>query len=154
MYICCVVAFEEETFYRPHVTNVTDTISWQGHLNRVMQLNWLYFCGIYQTLLLKVWPNTALGCSCQSIFMPQLQHLCSAGLVSMYYPREMKASISSVQSIKLHRILAWDLKQRPLGTHFGVVTTILPMHTDVLFHFWIGCSITWHHLTLIPTLNF
>ena len=33
--------------------NVTDTISWQGHHDRVMQLNWLYFCGIWQMMPLK-----------------------------------------------------------------------------------------------------
>jgi hypothetical protein len=31
--------------------NVTDTILWQGHHDRVMQLNWLYFCGICQMTL-------------------------------------------------------------------------------------------------------
>ena len=60
--------------------NVTDTILWQGHHDRVMQLNWLYFCGICQMMPLKVWPNTALGCNHQSICMPQLQPLCSAAL--------------------------------------------------------------------------
>ena len=34
--------------------NVTDTISWQGHHDRVMQLNWLYFCGICQLMPLKL----------------------------------------------------------------------------------------------------
>ena len=51
--------------------NVTDTILWQGHHDRVMQLNWLYFCGICQMMPLKVWPNTALGCNHQSICMSQ-----------------------------------------------------------------------------------
>ena len=55
--------------------NVTDTILWQGHHDRVMQLNWLYFCGKCQIMPLKVWPNTALGCNHQSICMPQLQLL-------------------------------------------------------------------------------
>ena len=41
--------------------NVTDTILWQGHHDRVMQLN--YFCGICQMMPLKVWSNTALGCN-------------------------------------------------------------------------------------------
>ena len=61
--------------------NVTDTILWQGHHDRVMQFNWLYFCGIYQMMPLKVWPNTALGCNHQSISMPKLHPLCSAALV-------------------------------------------------------------------------
>ena len=30
--------------------NVTDTILWQGHHDRVIQLNWLYFCGICQMI--------------------------------------------------------------------------------------------------------
>ena len=34
------------------------TISWQGHLNRVMHLNWLHFCGICRMIPMKVWPNT------------------------------------------------------------------------------------------------
>ena len=51
--------------------NVTDTILWQSHHDRVMQLNWLYFCGICQMMPLKVGPNTALGCNHQSICMPQ-----------------------------------------------------------------------------------
>ena len=31
------------------------------HHDRVMQLNWLYFCGICQMMPLKVWPNTEGG---------------------------------------------------------------------------------------------
>ena len=62
-------------------------ISWQGHHDRVMQLNWLYICGICQMMPLKVWPNTALGCNHQSICMPQLQPLCSAALVPNVLPR-------------------------------------------------------------------
>ena len=64
--------------------NVTYTISWQGHHDRVMQLNLLYFCGICQMMRLKVWPNTAQGCSHQSILMPQLQLL----RYPMYYSVE------------------------------------------------------------------
>ena len=72
--------------------NVTDTILWQGHHDRVMQLNWLYFCGICQMMPLKVWPNTALGCNHQSICMPQLQPLCSAALVPNVLPRRDEGS--------------------------------------------------------------
>ena len=72
--------------------NVTDTISWRGHHDRVMQLNWLYFCGICQMMPLKVWPNTALGCNHQSICMPQLQPLCSAALVPNVLPRRDEGS--------------------------------------------------------------
>ena len=53
-------------------------ISRRCHHDRVMQLNWLYFCGIWQSLPLKVWPNTTVGCNHQSVCMPQLQSLCSA----------------------------------------------------------------------------
>ena len=41
----------------------------------VMQLNWLYFCGISKLIPLKLWPNTAQGCNNQSTCMPQLQLL-------------------------------------------------------------------------------
>ena len=37
---------------------------------------------------LKVWPNTALGCNHRSICMPQLQPLCSATLVPNVLPRK------------------------------------------------------------------
>ena len=37
-----------------NTVNVTDTISWQGHHDRVMQLNRLYFCGTCLTMPLKV----------------------------------------------------------------------------------------------------
>ena len=70
--------------------NVTDTILWQGHHDRVMQLNWLYFCGKCQMMPLKVWPNTALGCNHQSICM--LQPLCSAALVPNVLPRRDEGS--------------------------------------------------------------
>ena len=72
--------------------NVTDTILWQGHHDRVMQLNGLYFCGICQMMPLKVWPNTALGCNHQSICMPQFQPLCSAALVPNVLPRRDEGS--------------------------------------------------------------
>ena len=72
--------------------DVTDIILWQGHHDRVMQLNWLYFCGICQIMPLKVWPNTALGCNHQSVCMPQLQPLCSAALVPNVLPRRDEGS--------------------------------------------------------------
>ena len=71
-----------------------------------MQLNWLYFCGIRQLIPLKLWPNTAQGCSHQSTCMPQSQPLCSAALVPMYYPEGMKARVSPVQWSKPYSILA------------------------------------------------
>ena len=81
-----------------HFAHVTDTILWQGHHDRVMQLNWLYFCGICHMMPLKVWPNTALGCNRQSICMPQLQPLYVQLLwYPMYYPEGMKARVSPVQ---------------------------------------------------------
>ena len=69
-----------------NVINVTDTILRQGHHDRVMQLNWLYFCGICHMMPLKVWPNTALGCNHQSICMPQLQPLWGSGLLRFIRP--------------------------------------------------------------------
>ena len=60
--------------------------------DRVMQLNWLYFCGICQLIPLKVWPNTAQGCNHQSTCMPQLQPLCSAALVPNVLPRRDEGS--------------------------------------------------------------
>ena len=33
----------------------------------------------------NVWPNKALGCNHQLIYMPQLQPLCLADLVTMHY---------------------------------------------------------------------
>ena len=68
--------------------NVTDTISWQGHHDRVMQLNLLYFCGTYQLIPLKLWQNRAQGCNHQSTCMPQLQPSNYVQLLwyPMYYP--------------------------------------------------------------------
>ena len=74
------------------LVNVTDTILWQGHHDRVMQLNWLYFCGICQMMPLMVRPNTALGCNHQSICLPQLGPLCSAALVPNVLPRRDEGS--------------------------------------------------------------
>ena len=72
--------------------NVTDTILWQSHHDRVMQLNWLYFWDKCQMMPLKVWPHTALGCNHQSICMSQLQPLCSAALVPNVLPRRDEGS--------------------------------------------------------------
>ena len=80
-------------FYRIVNVNVTDSVSWQGHHDRVMQLNWLYFCGICQMISMKMRPNTVLGFNHQSICMPQLQPSCSASLGPMYYPGGMKARV-------------------------------------------------------------
>ena len=90
-----------------------------------MQLNWLYFCGICQTMSLNVWPNTAIGCNHPLVCMPQLQPLCSAVLVPMYYPEWMQAWVSPVQLIEPDRILApsRDLNQRPPGPQSRVVTS-------------------------------
>ena len=53
----------------------------------------------------------------------------------MYYPKGMKARVSPVQSIEPHRILAptRDLNREPLGPQSRVVTTILPLHTNLTF---------------------
>ena len=96
-----------------NVKNVNDTISWQGHHDRVTQLNWLYFCGICQLISLKLWPNIVQGCNHQSTCMPQLQPLCSAALVPYIQPRRMKAQVSPVQWSKPHSILAPSQDSNP-----------------------------------------
>ena len=53
----------------------------------IHSFNWLYFCGICQSIPLKLWSNTAQGCTHQSTCMPQLQPLCSAALVQNVLPR-------------------------------------------------------------------
>ena len=98
--------------------NVTDTISWRGHHDRVMQLNWLYFCGICQVIPLKVWPNTALGCNHQSIWsICMLSYSLQVQLLwhPMYYPGRMKARVSPVQWSKPHSILAPTQDSNPGG---------------------------------------
>ena len=60
--------------------------------DRVMQLNWLYFCGICQLIPLNLWPNTVQGCNHQSTCLPQLQPLCSAALVPNILPRRDEGS--------------------------------------------------------------
>ena len=82
--------------------NVTDTISWQGHHDRVMQLNWLYFCGICQMMPLKVWPNTALGCNHQSICMPSYSLYVQLLWYPMYYLGGMKARVQNHKRWPLH----------------------------------------------------
>ena len=91
-----------------YVMYVTDTISWRGHHDRVMQLNRLYFCGICQMMLLKVWSNTALGCNHQSICMPQLQPLCSAALVPNVQPRRGSAYMCTYKCIYVHS--SWGMQ--------------------------------------------
>ena len=98
-----------------NVKCVTDTILWQGHHDRVMQLDWRYTCGICQMMPLKVWPNTALGCNHQSICIPQLQPLCSAARYPMYYPEGMKARVGPVQWSKPYSILAPTQDSNPGG---------------------------------------
>ena len=66
----------------------------------------------------------------------------------MYYPEGMKARVSPVQSIEPHRILAptRDLNREPLGPQSRVVTTILPLHTQISWlkiekrNFWEGIN--------------
>ena len=84
--------------------------------NSVMQLNWLYSCGLCQLIPLKLIPNTAQGCNHQSTCMPQLQLLCSAALVPNVLPRrDVKARVSSVQWSKPHSILAPTQDSNPGG---------------------------------------
>ena len=92
--------------------------SWQGHHDRVMQLNWLYFCSICQMMPLKVGPNTALGCYHQSICMPQLQPLRSAALV---IPRRDEGSGNPVQWSKPYSILA-PLRIRTRAGRFRIIS--------------------------------
>ena len=79
-----------------------------------MQLNWLHCCGICQLMPLKLWPNTAQGCNHQSNSMTQLQLLCSAALVSMYNPGDMKTRVNPVQRSKPYSILAPTQASKPL----------------------------------------
>ena len=64
--------------------NVTDTISWRDHHDRVMQLNCLFLWH----MLGDTTEGVALGCNHQSICMSQLQPLCSAALVPDVLPAE------------------------------------------------------------------
>ena len=74
------------------VVIVTDIILWQGHHDRVIQLNLLYLCGICQMMPLKVWPNNTIGSNHQSICMPRLQALCSAALANNVPPQRDEGS--------------------------------------------------------------
>ena len=87
--------------------NVTDTILWQGHHDRVMQLIGIYFCGICQMMPLKVWPNTALGCNRQSICMPQLQTLCAAALEVVLTTTETEIHILLTPEMQNQQYLLW-----------------------------------------------
>ena len=53
----------------------------------------------------------------------------------MYYPEGIKARVSPVQLIEPHRILATtrDSNQEPPGPQSIVATTILPLHTELLY---------------------
>ena len=95
---CFVMACSSEYFLnargKPSKTcrSITNVMWCNGYyllaepFDRVMQLNWLYFCGICQLIPLKLWPNTVQGWHHQSICMPQLQPLCSAVLVPNVLP--------------------------------------------------------------------
>ena len=125
--------------------NVNDTISWRGHRDRVMQLNWHYFRGICQMMSLRVWPNTDLGCNPVNLHAPVTVFMFSCSWTNVL-PDGMTARVSPVQSIEHHRILAptRDSNQRPLGLQSRTVTIILPMHTrawSLSHHFeWYGLS--------------
>ena len=69
-----------------------------GKVILIESCNWTDFISeayarLCQTMPLKMRQNTALGCNHQSIYMSQLQSLCSAALVLMYYPKGMKALV-------------------------------------------------------------
>ena len=89
--------------------NVNDIILWWGHHKRVMQLNWLYFCGIRQLISLncgrtqhkaqKAATINQFACPNNSLYVQLLWY-------PMYYPGGMKAQVSPVQWSKPHSILA------------------------------------------------
>ena len=66
--------------------------------------------------------------------MPQLQPLCSAALVLMYYRRD-EGSSKPCAMIEHHSILAptRDSNQGPPDPQSRVATTTLPLHTGVTF---------------------
>ena len=74
--------------------NVNVTVLSYGEAITIESCNWInfFFCGIWQMMPLKVWPNTALGYNHQSVCMPQLQPLCSAALVPYVPPRKDEGS--------------------------------------------------------------
>ena len=112
--------------------NVKDTIFWLSQ-DRVMQLNWLHFCGICQLIPLKLWPNTVQGCNHQSTCMPSYSLYVQLLWYPMYYPGGMKARVSPVQWSKPHSILA-PLRIRTQVAGFRITsgdhyTTICPYAT-------------------------
>ena len=72
-----------------------------------MQLNWLYFCGICQMMLLKVWPNTALGCNHQSdLHAPVTAFMYSCSGTQCILPRRDEGSgkpMFSDRSLIVHK---------------------------------------------------
>ena len=91
--------------------NVKDTIFWLSPFDWVMQLNWLYSCGICQLIPLKTVAEHSARL--QPSINLQLQPLCSAALVPT--PGGMKARVSPVQWSKPHSILAPTQDSNPGG---------------------------------------
>ena len=95
--------------------NVTDTILWQGHHDRGMQLNWLYLvayarwchwrCG--QT---QLWAATInqFACPSYSLYVQLLWY-------PIYYPGGMKVRVSPVQWSKPNSRLAFTQDSNPGG---------------------------------------
>ena len=77
---------------------------------RVMQLNWLHFCGKCQLILLKLCSNTINQLACLSYSL----HV-QLFLYPMYYPGGMKARVGPVQWSKPHSILAPTQDSNPGG---------------------------------------
>ena len=87
--------------------------------DRVMQLNWLYLCGICQLIPLKMWPNTAQGCNHQSTCMPQLQPLfvCLLYLSTPFYIYSIHVRQGTVCQIivqNLHTMPEFFSLQKPI----------------------------------------
>ena len=99
-------------------------ILWQGHHDRVFQLNWLYFCGICQMMTLKVVANIALRLQpVQSILQcPRLQPLC----VSCSTPEGWRLG----QALCSHRsLIVYLVPPLRIRTQFAVFEFIPPSAT-------------------------
>ena len=83
--------------------------------DRIMQLNWLYFCGICQLIPLKLWSNTAQGCNHQWTACPSYSFYVQLLWYPMYYPGGIKARVSPVQWSKPHSILVPTQDSNPGG---------------------------------------
>ena len=119
--------------------------------DRVMQLNWLYSCGICQLIPLKLWPNTAKGCNHLSTCMPQLQPLRSAALqhILILVTTTIQETRNFGKQNQLKPVtvtkLTWLLNQW-LNFFEGLVTSQLTYlhakHCDLQVKYWSGNMFT------------